>query len=367
MQVRSPRCVSHVFHALLIVAAANACAGAQNTATSWTFEQLLRAPTADELERVNREWAQKKWAVGSIQLAGTTTVPIGSERFEARLYTYSLNESQRCGAVILPPAAGERSLTGLVDIGDVTWDYRDRDLTNGPYVARILGDRARDVVLVVPCSRGMALRVGNARVSAEGDRRDAWEGVAEDAMAFLTVALSTTQAIDPKRLGVYGYSRGGGVALIVGERDPRITTAVAFAAPTDWFWAMGRPGENWPDRMEAARRDPGLEPDTRESQYLDWFVRDRETLPLADLRRRLVGASPLYFVERLPAFQIHQGEDDGPVPSRNATLVRDRLAPNDSQRVFTYPGAGHMLDNTPALGTAREFLIARLLGPRASK
>lgn len=330
----------------------------------WTFEQLLRPPTAAELERVNRDWGQKTWAIDNVKIVDTTRVPVGAERFEARLYTFELNGSQRCGAILLPPARSGRPLAGLVDIGDIRWDYPDRNLTNGPYVARILGNSARDFALVIPCARGMALRVGDVRVEARGDRRDAWEGVAEDAIAFLTVALSTTPEIDRERLGAYGYSRGGGVALIVGERDPRIKAVLAFAAPTDWFSAMGRPGENWPERMETAWRDPGLEPDTRESQFLDWFVRDRDTLSLADARRRLIAASPLYFVEKLPPFQIHQGEDDGPVPARNAIMVRDRVAANDSQSVFIYSGAGHMLDDTPALRTARAFLIDRLVAPR---
>lgn len=350
--------------AALLVAAASACANAPKVSGAWTFEQLLRSPTTAELQQVDRDWAQKKWAIDNVTLLDTTSVPVGAERFEARLYTFTLNGSARCGAILLPPATAGRSLAGLVDIGDIRWDYPDRNLTNGPYVARILGERARDFALVIPCARGMALRVGDVRVSADGDRRDAWEGVAEDAIAFLTVALTTTPEIDPDRLGAYGYSRGGGVALIVGERDPRIKAVLAFAAPTDWFTAMGRPGENWPERMETAWRDPDLEPDTRESQFLDWFVRDRDTLSLADLRRRLIGASPLYFVEKLPAFQIHQGENDAPVPARNAIMVRDRLAANDSQSVFIYSRAGHMLDETPALGTARAFLIDRLMTPR---
>ena len=350
--------------ALLFIVAGSACANAQNVSRVWTFEQLLHPPTAAELERVNRDWAQKKWAIDNIEIVDTTRVPVGGERFETRLYTFDLNGSQRCGAILLPPASTARPLAGLVDIGDIRWDYPDRNLTNGPYVARILGDRAHDFVLVVPCARGMALRIGDVRVAAEGDRRDAWEGVAEDAIAFLTVALLTTPQIDGERLGVYGYSRGGGVALIVGESDPRIEAVLAFAAPTDWFSAMGRPGENWPERMETAWRDPGLEPDTRESQFLDWFVRDRDSLPLADLRRRLIGASPLYFADKLPAFQIHQGEDDRPVPVRNAIMVRDRGAANDSQKVFIYSGAGHMLDDTPAPRTARRFLIDHLVAPR---
>lgn len=347
-----------------VPASGSSSSGVSTDERRWTFDELLNPPAAAELDRVDRDWAGKEWTVSDIRLVGATTVPLGPDLFEARLYTHALNGSRRCGAVLVPQGAGPASLIGLVDIGDIAWDYRDRDLTNGPYVGRILGDRARGFAVIVPCARGMGLRVGDLRVSADGDRRDAWEGVAEDAIAFLTVALSLTPRIDRERLAAYGYSRGGGVALIVGQRDPRIKAVLAFAPPTDWFSAMGRPGQNWAERLELASRDSALAPDTRENQYLDWFVRDREALPLAALRRRLVGASPLYFTEKLPAVQIHHGENDGPVPVRNATAVRDRLPANDdNRRVFIYPGVGHRLDETVALTTGRAFLMTHLASP----
>jgi hypothetical protein len=276
-----------------VPASGSCCTGVPIDERQWTFDELLRPSAAAELDRVDRDWAGKAWMVSDIKLVGATTLPLGPDRVEARLYTHALNGSRRCGAVLIPESRGPKSLIGLVDIGDISWDYRDRDLTNGPYVGRILGDRAREFVVIVPCARGMGLRIGPLRVSADGDRRDAWEGVAEDAIAFLTAALSLTPQIDQERLAAYGYSRGGGVALIMGQRDPRIKAVLAFAPPTDWFSAMGRPGQNWADRLELASRDSALAADTRESQYLDWFVRDRERLPLPDLRRRLVGASPL--------------------------------------------------------------------------
>lgn len=338
---------------------------AQGTARAWTFAELLRPPDAVELRRVDEEWARKPWAISDVRRVGVTTVPMGEHVFEARLFTYALNGSRGCGAIIVPSDAPPRSLAGLIDIGDIRWDYPDRDLTRGAYVARILGDRAREFALIVPCARGMALRMGEWRVEADGDRRDAWEGVAEDAIGFLTVALSVTPEIDSQRVAAYGYSRGGGVALIVGERDPRVRAVVAFAGPTDWFSAMGRPGQDWPAQLEHASRDPALPMDSRESQYLDWFVRGRESLALANLRRRLVGASPLYFAEKLPPFQIHHGERDSPVPVRNATALQARLSDADpSRRVFIYRGAGHFLDETTAPATARAFLIEHVLRER---
>lgn len=331
-------------------------------ARTWTFQQLLTPPTSDELDHFDHEWVAKSWEVGDTALVATASVPVGADSFEARLYNYTLNGSQRCGAVLLPPGAKEGSLAGLVDIGDIRWDYPDRDLTRGAYVTRILGDRARDFALIVPCARGQGLRIGEAFVHAEGDRRDAWVGVAEDAMSFLTAALAVIPQIDPGRVGVYGYSRGGGVSLIVGERDSRIRCVLDFAGPTDWFAAMGRQGSDWAATLEKAAGNPNLRPDTRESQFLDFFVRDREDLPLSELRQRLVGASPLYFADRLPACQVHQGAEDHPVPARNAIALRKRWPAGDGERqVFVYPGSGHLLDGTGGFVTARAFLVEKLV------
>jgi hypothetical protein len=223
-----------------VVAALPLCGevSAQSASPRWTFQELLQPPTAGELREVDASWERKSWTVADSRLVATTTVPVGSIQFVARLYTYTLNGSDRCGAVLVPPGAEPRTRAALIDIGDIRWDYPDRDLTRGLYLARILGDRASEFVVLVPCTRGTGLRIGEHRVEAGGDRRDAWEGAAEDAMSFLSVAMAATVEIDTARVGVYGYSRGGGVALIVGQRDTRVKAVLDFAGPTDWFTAM---------------------------------------------------------------------------------------------------------------------------------
>jgi hypothetical protein len=99
---------------------------------AWTFAELLRPPSDAELRLVDDGWARKSWDVAGASRIGATTVPVGSLRFDAALYSFTLNGSPRCGAVLVPPDAADRRLAGLVDIGDIRWDYPDRDLTSSP-------------------------------------------------------------------------------------------------------------------------------------------------------------------------------------------------------------------------------------------
>jgi hypothetical protein len=68
---------------------------------TWTFAELLRPPTALDLQLVDDTWARKSWDVAGATRIGTATVPIGSTRFDAALYSFTLNGSPRCGAVLV--------------------------------------------------------------------------------------------------------------------------------------------------------------------------------------------------------------------------------------------------------------------------
>ena len=331
---------------------------------AWTFEELLAPPSSAEVDAVDREWATVSRAADSVTRTSTTRVVIGGHWFDVRFITHRVTGPLHCGAVLVPSGATQRSLPAIVDVPSVRWDYNTRNISEGPYLmTRILESEARRFVFIVPCLRGNALEMNGTYLRAEGDRRDAWQGAAQDAMTFLTAALVDTSEIDPDRITVYGYSRGGGVALLVGERDPRIRAVLAFAAPTDWFKSMKR-GTTWPQDLQAASVDPDLRPSTLASQFLDWFVRDRNHLPLSGLRQRILASSPLYFAGRLPVTQVHQGEDDPAVPVQNATALRDALQTSGKVRseVYLYPGKGHLLDGTAAMATARAFLLKEMHG-----
>jgi dienelactone hydrolase len=343
------------FGAIVLVLAA--CSGAPPS-RPWTFEQLLAPPTASEIESVDRSWP-RALPISDARVAATRhkTFP-GVGAYEVRVVTHRYAGEERCGFVLVPEGAQRGSLAALIDVRDIRWDYPPRDISRGAFVmAKILRGDASRLAIVMPCLGGESLRIDDLTITAQGDRRNAWEGAALDTIAFTTAALATTPEIDPSRLVVYGYSRGGGVALLVGQRDPRVRAVLAFAAPTDWFRAMNDQDGRWSERLGAAARDPSLAPDTLRSQFLEWFVRDGESL--AQLRRRLLGSSPLYFVRHLRTAQVHQGGADAAVPVENATALREAArAASANVEVRIYEGAPHLLpDSAGAFDSARAFLL----------
>jgi dipeptidyl aminopeptidase/acylaminoacyl peptidase len=190
-----------------------------------------------------------------------------------------------------------------------------------------------------------------------------------DLLALLNVALETTLEADPARIGVFGRSRGGAVALLAAERDSRIRCAVSWAAPADWVRSMAP--EGWTQREaaeDAFRRDAKL--GEAGGQFLYNFLRfSREGKEsLAAVRTRLIASSPLYFAESLPPAQLHYGVEDAIVPERNGRAIESRLRrwPEGARRVELryHADAGHDQDLFEAPRRSREFLLERLLAVR---
>jgi dipeptidyl aminopeptidase/acylaminoacyl peptidase len=244
----------------------------------------------------------------------------------------------------------------VLDHSDISWDYPPRDISRGPFVAQILGEGARQAAILVPCFRGMTLKLNELSDTAEGDRSDAWAGASLDARAFLTVALHRFPSL-PADIVAYGYSRGGGVALLTGERDRRIDRVAAFAAPTDFFVAMARDDPDWAEQLRERARQGNPPEDDRAYQYVDWFFTG--ATGEFEIRQRMLRASALYFLKRLPKSTLYQGGADRPVPPENAVAVQTwaENTGRDDIEVRIYPGAPHLLSETSAFAEARSFIL----------
>jgi len=329
------------------------------TSQGWTLADLLQPPNPGEIAAVQSEWRARDLTPTDVTTVATHRVNISGAEFEASIVSYSLAGLRQYGALFLP-ARAVGALPVILDIRGVEPGYPVRRLDQGPFSATVLtSPEHQRFAFAVPSLRGHAIELAGQTYTSEGDRRDSWDGATDDAIGFLTVVLSLDEPVDRDRLGVFGASRGGSVALLMAARDPRVNAAVAFAPATDWFSLMGRPGEDWLEALLAAKAQQERDENTREAQFHEWFVDDRRQLALSEARRRIIASSPLYFRPIGAAIQVHHGVDDRSVPVRNSQALEQRFleAGASNWQVLFHSGAGHDLSASGAPNRARQFLL----------
>jgi len=325
---------------------------------------VFAKPTAAEIAAVERDWMSRDLKPRGMKEDLRSTVRIADRTFNVRIVSHLVRGFRHYGAIITPANAGPRSLPVIIEAKGVSPTYFPLSLES-LHAPRMMSDLADRFVYVVPTFRGEVLNFNGKTFTSEGDRTDALDGATDDAIALLSVAIKTTPEADGSRVCAFGHSRGGNVALLAGIRDKRVDCVVNWAGPTDWFYAMGTNGwteeELWAEglRIRANTLQTGGQNIER---FLKRAIDGKATL--ADVRRRMIASSPLYFAHRLPRSQHHYGLEDPSVPVRNGRELVARLR---SRRVlhqtFFYPGQGHDTDRIQAPITSREF-IANLLEGR---
>lgn len=344
--------------AMFAAAGAISAPHASGQARDIDFHLLLQPPVPAEIEQTYVQVSSRNHFQDRVEIAATRQFPIGGHWFEARFIRHRVDGSLHCGLALVPRGAAPNSLAGVVDVPGVRWDFPTRNLSEWQsYGRRALGARMPQFAILAPCLRGSAVEAAGFRIEAEGDPRDAFDGAATDVVAFAYAAREVVPELDFRRLVVFGWSRGGTVALLAASRSSIFRAAVSFSGPMDFFREMNRT-EDWAERLSAAYRSRRLH--TWETQQLDFFVHGRDHLPISALRSRLIASSPLYFVDRLPPTQIHQGRDDRSVGIGNALRMQDalrRLVPRRQSLTIIHDGLGHDLDgNDEAMSQAGQFL-----------
>jgi hypothetical protein len=286
-----------------------------------------------------------------------------SVRYDVRIVSHEVEGHQHYGAILVPEGATDGCCGVVVSAHGVDPWYSGVDIEELDLPA-VLGRNDMRSIIVVPSFRGEELRIAGATYESGGDPRRPWDGATDDALALLNVALEVTPEVDSSRICTFGKSRGGTVALLAAERDPRIDCVVAWAGPADWFAHMGTFGFTLQEQVEWGLWEHWVPGDGFGSagQFIEQKLASSiagDGPPLAAIRRQMIAGSPLYFVDDVPAAQLHYGREDRSVPVRNGEALRQALEARADGRAFevlVHEGSGHDQPYPAAYERSLEFL-----------
>ena len=273
------------------------------------MQRILAEPAPEEIKTIMKDLKKMNLSPKNVVLHDSVILANGN-----RLYILShlLKGKRHYGAVIIPgKVSAEKIPVVIMATGgdgvhtqfDITQDFTHHAVRFPQFLGPALDDK---FMVVIPSFRGQQLIIGDKKYPSEGKVSDAFHGAATDALAFLNVVLNAFDIADKKRIGIFGGSRGGAVALLAAARDKRIKRVVVVAAPTD---------------MKSLYL---LYPDQFKLLFFSDLLAGKISEKAA--RKAFISSSPNYFIHELPKVQLHHDRNDPFVPVTFAKKLGDEMA-----------------------------------------
>jgi dienelactone hydrolase len=169
-------------------------------------------------------------------------------------------------------------------------------------------------------------------------------GYAEDVLNLIG-SLGSLKEADPGRIGIWGHSMGGGVALKAAVVSKKVDAVAVFGSVSadesvNYMYGMG----NGPGAGAAKLGSP--------QSKENWIVYRR--------------VSSINYLERIPALSIHHGKADSIVPYQwSEDLFEEAQEDGIAAELYLYPGAEHTFvgaDWDLALQRTADFFDAYVKG-----
>ncbi len=328
------------------------------------LNKLFEIPSSTEITDVRRDWQGRDLSVKSVEKVEERSVKLDGCDYVLRIIKHDVQGRNHYGAVLIPKSATLGSSPVVLELHGVDSRYSPFKVRKAK-MPKILRENREHVIIAIPSFQGNTLIVEEQSYISEGSAARAWDGAADDAIAFLNVVISTIPEVDSTRISTFGKSRGGTVAMLLGIRDKRIGCVINWAGPSGWFSHMGTFGFTLQEQVQWGlweRWSPGRGWGSA-SQFIDWFLResiDTGKPKLSKIRHQILASSPIYFLNSLPVAQLQYGIEDGGVPIANAKALKKALEFRDkSAPVFElhmHENTGHDQPYPRAFELSRQFL-----------
>ncbi|MCD2423217.1 prolyl oligopeptidase family serine peptidase [Niabella pedocola] len=290
---------------------------------------LFAQPTAAEIDAVKQAWAQRNLKPEQVTIEESQQI---NTKLSAHIISFQLGNIKEYAAVLTPVT--DQRIPVLFYIGGFG---TDQEPVNSIKIK--LPGEDLPFMYIVPAMKGqyVSMEVGDKRLKSPlsgGSRFDAFDGATDDVIASLNAVGYLFQQADIGRAMIRGGSRGGTVALLAGIRDQRFKRVAPVAFNSD-FIAL----------TAALYNDP-----TYKRQFIEALINGTATI--AETRKRMIAASPVYFCNRLPKTQLHCGQNDRITPATQAELLFNEMKKSgagDRVALFIYPDRDH---NNIATGNA---------------
>lgn len=334
---------------------------------------LVADPTPEEIQLAWETVNQRDRSVKGLIEEDTFSLFLSGYPAMAKIVSHVVDSNRHYGGIIIPQTDEAQRLPVLVYLEGFGQQAPAVWINQNDLLLTHLGkDYWHKFIIVIPSYRGQTLYFNdstNNQISykSEGERKDAFDGAAEDALGLLNVALQTVKNVDKERILVMGGSRGGTVALLMAQRDPRIKWILNFVGPLDF---IGR--TLFQRTFDLKRLEDGLKsnyevPSNFGEQHVYFFLEELKkgeaSLPTA--RRKIIQSSPHYFAPKLAQaqMQLHYGVRDISFIQlqRFHSQIEELGLSCPQYEVYTYPKRGHDLVGDKPVGLRVGRFVNRML------
>lgn len=298
------------------------------------LSRLFAPATSSEIQTIASDWQHRP-----VQSAGYRIEhEAGRESGILRIFSHLVDGHRHMSMMHLPHSErGDNLPVVVINHGG------DTGIDAAEYLAYAddLGSLIQNAILVLPAFRSESIQFDDREFVSEGPA-STWDRDVDDAIAAMQVVMDNEPRARPDRPGTIGFSRGGGVSLLMAIREPRIEAVVTFFGPTDFF----------DDYVRNVTRiilntNQFIVPGSRNLTDVVLRPLQRGEITMSQARLELVRRSPVLFPERLPALQVHHGTGDFVVWVSQAHRLDEalnsvgRTSPSGDYELYIYDGAGH--------------------------